>query len=45
MIEWETREISREPLTIIEDHGPVICAIYSKNKNLLEKKDGTYLEE
>ena len=37
MIEWDTREISREPLTIIAADDPVTCAIYAKNKNLLKK--------
>ena len=38
MIEWETGEISREPLIIIAADDPVICAIYTNNKNLLETK-------
>ena len=37
MIEWETGEISREPLTRIAAGDPVTCAIYTKNKKLLEK--------
>ena len=36
MIEWETGEISRESLTIIAADDPVTCAIYAKNKILLE---------
>ena len=44
MIERETGEISREPLTIATD-DPVICTIYTKIKKLLEiKKDRTYLK-
>ena len=37
MIEWETGDISREPLTIIAADDPVTCEIYAKNKILLEK--------
>ena len=32
MIEWETGEISREPLTIIAANDPVTCAMYNNNK-------------
>ena len=38
MIEWENREISKEPLTIIAADDPVACAIYAKNKKLLVTK-------
>ena len=38
MIEWETGEIASEPLKIVAADGPVICAIYGKNKNFLEKE-------
>ena len=40
MIEWETGEITSEPLKIIAADDPVTCAIYSKNNNLLERRDG-----
>ena len=45
MIEWETEEISREPLTIIAADDPVTCTVYAKNKNLLETKGWKYLKE
>ena len=38
MIKWDTGEVSREPLTIITADDPVTCAIYAKNKDLLEKE-------
>ena len=38
MIEWETREIYIKPLTIIVADDPITCAIYYKNKKLLETK-------
>ena len=40
MIEWETSEISREPLIIIAAKDPVTCAIYAKYEHLLETKRG-----
>ena len=36
MIEWETGEITSEPLSIIAADDPVTCAIYAKQHNLLE---------
>ena len=36
MIEWETGEITAEPLSIIAADDPVTCAIYAKQHNLLE---------
>ena len=36
MIEWESGEISTEPLSIIAADDPVTCAVYAKEKNLLE---------
>ena len=36
MIEWETGEISSDQLIIIAADDPGACAIYAKNKNLLE---------
>ena len=34
MIEWETREITEEPLSIIAQDDPVTCAAYAKQHNL-----------
>jgi len=36
MIEWETGEITTEPLGIISADDPVTCAIYAKQQNLLD---------
>ena len=36
MVEWETGEITEEPLSIIAQDDPVICAAYAKEHNLLD---------
>ena len=36
MIEWETGEITSEPLSIIPADDPVTYVIYAKQNNLLE---------
>jgi hypothetical protein len=36
MVEWENGEITTEPLTVIAADDPVSCAIYARDKNLLE---------
>ena len=35
MVEWETGEITEEPLSIIAQDDPVTCAAYTKEQNLL----------
>ena len=35
MVEWETGEITEEPLSLIGADGPVICAEYAKKHDLL----------
>ena len=35
MVEWETGVITGEPLSIIDQDDPVICAAYDKEHNLL----------
>ena len=35
MVEWETREITEELLSIIAEDDPVTCAAYAKEHNLL----------
>jgi hypothetical protein len=37
MVEWETGEITTEPLSIVAAEDPVMCAIYASNSNLLDK--------
>jgi Reverse transcriptase (RNA-dependent DNA polymerase) len=36
MIEWETGEVTSEPLSVIAADDPVTCAIYAKENNLLD---------
>ena len=36
MVEWETGEITEEPLSIIAKDDPVTCAAYAKEHNLLQ---------
>ena len=35
MVEWETGEITEEPLSLIAADDPVTCAIYAKTRDLL----------
>ena len=35
MVEWETGEITEEPLYIIAQDDPVTCAAYDKEHHLL----------
>ena len=37
MIEWESGEITSEPLSVIAADDPVTCAIYASDNNLLEQ--------
>ena len=36
MVEWETGEITEEPLSIFAQDDPVTCAAYAKKHNLLD---------
>ena len=56
MIEWETGEITSEPLSIIAADAPVCCATYAMDNKLLQdpswrrfkgiaKRHGKYLRE
>ena len=38
MLEWETSEVTSEPLSIIKADNPVTCALYSANNNMIEKE-------
>jgi hypothetical protein len=38
LMEWENGEIAEEPLAIIVADDPVTCAIYAKEKGLLDKE-------
>ena len=36
MVEWETGEITTEPLSLVAKDDPVTCAIYARDNNLLD---------
>ena len=40
MVEWESGEVTYEPLTLISRDDPIPCAVYAKKHVLLDKKDG-----
>ena len=37
LLEWETGEVTAEPLNIIASNDPVTCAIYAQEKGLLDQ--------
>ena len=39
-MEWETVEITYEPLSILSTEDPVPCAAYAKENDLLAVEDG-----
>jgi hypothetical protein len=43
LMEWENGEITEEPLAIIAADNPVACAIYAKEKGLLDKEEKCFL--
>ena len=36
MVEWEPREVTYEPLTLISKEDPINCAVYAKKRDLLD---------
>ncbi|KAL7579386.1 hypothetical protein ACA910_014056 [Epithemia clementina (nom. ined.)] len=40
LVEWDTGETTYEPLSIIAKDNPVTCAVYAKENNLLDERDG-----
>ena len=44
MVEWETEEITEEPLSIIAQDDPVTCAAYAKEHSLLHLPEWNKLE-
>ena len=38
MVEWESGEVTYEPLTLISKDDPITCAVYAKKHDLLEEK-------
>ena len=44
MVEWETGEITKEPLSIIAADDPITCAAYVKEHNLLHLPESNKLK-
>ena len=44
MVEWETREITELPLSVIAQDDPVTCAAYAKEHNLLHLSEWNRLK-
>ena len=40
MVEWESGEVTYEPLTLISKDDPITCAVYAKKHDLLTQQDG-----
>ena len=36
MVEWESGEVTYEPLTLISKDDPISCAVYAKKHDLLD---------
>ena len=36
MVEWESGEVTYEPLTLISKDDPITCAVYAKKHDLLD---------
>ena len=36
MVEWESGEVTYEPLTLISKDDPITCATYAKKHDLLD---------
>ena len=36
MVEWESREVTYEPLTLISKDDPITCAVYAQKHDLLD---------
>ena len=44
MVEWETAQITAEPLSIIARDDPVTCAAYGKENNILQLPEWNILK-
>ena len=40
MVEWESGEVTYEPLTLISKDDPITCAVYARNMIFLTQQDG-----
>ena len=44
MVEWESGEVTYEPLTLISKDDPITCAVYAKKHDLLDTKGWKHLK-
>ena len=44
MVEWESGEVTYEPLTLISKHDPITCAVYAKKHDLLDTTGWKHLK-
>ena len=44
MVEWESREVTYEPLTLISKDDPITCAVYAKKNDLLDTTGWKHLK-
>ena len=44
MVEWESGEVTYEPLTLISKDDPITCAVYAKKHNLLDTTGWKHLK-
>ena len=44
MVEWESGEVTYEPLTLISKDGPITCAVYAKKHDLLDTTGWKHLK-
>ena len=44
MVEWESGEVTYEPLTLISKDDPLTCAVYAKKHDLLDTTGGKHLK-
>ena len=40
MVEWDSGEVTYEPLTLISKDDPITCAVYAKKHDILTQQDG-----
>jgi hypothetical protein len=43
-VEWESGEVTYEPLSIIARDDPITCAVYAKEKGLLDEPGWKHLK-
>ena len=44
MVEWESGEVTYEPLTLISKADPITCAVYAKKHDLLDTTGWKHLK-